>query len=325
MVDAAVVGLVGAAATIGATQLTAGAGFTGRHESSHREERMETKRNRVEFMENLKNGDVSREEEEQFLKTLDETNRRHNEYYESIEGYKDFSWLRFLTKLKKRKRVRRAKRRTQKSNESLWALNVSMQSTSKKISSICASAGSPPRSNHIRNWTDDVAYARRERLSGPPKRLSRSASLPTRLSYVRMSQSAVDVVEEPGARVRDEFWEELTRAVQLLPLREPVGRLVRKGLTPDDVFAPPAYAHPAEPKDYPHKLVDMKSTGSQPELPKSLPLRGQPPESPYETLLQCVDPQSSPSLRSSSVRIMAYVWKRVVRVSYRSRWSIPPP
>jgi hypothetical protein len=73
----AAVGLIGAAATVGAAKLAVGLGFTGRHESSHREELMETKRNMNEFMENLKSGEVTQEEEVQFLKTMDECVHYH--------------------------------------------------------------------------------------------------------------------------------------------------------------------------------------------------------------------------------------------------------
>jgi hypothetical protein len=138
-----VVGLIGAAATVGAAKLAMGSGFTGRHETSHREELMETKRNRSEFRENLKSGEVTGEEEAQFWKNMDECahdhflistklttcyaykrfSQRQNEYYESIESYKKTSWLNFLKKSNQRKNVRRAKRLTRRSNNSLRSFN----------------------------------------------------------------------------------------------------------------------------------------------------------------------------------------------------------
>jgi hypothetical protein len=66
------VGLLGAAAAVGAAQLTTGSGFTGRHERTYREETMETRRNMDEFMANLQSGDVTQHEEIEFLKTKSE-------------------------------------------------------------------------------------------------------------------------------------------------------------------------------------------------------------------------------------------------------------
>jgi hypothetical protein len=62
-------GLLGAAATVGAAQLTAASNFTGRHESSHREVIMERRRNTDEFFANLRGGDVTPDEETEFLRT----------------------------------------------------------------------------------------------------------------------------------------------------------------------------------------------------------------------------------------------------------------
>jgi hypothetical protein len=52
--------------------LTTASGFIGRHEYSHHEQLMETKRNLSDFMENLRGGDVTPDEETEFLKTTDE-------------------------------------------------------------------------------------------------------------------------------------------------------------------------------------------------------------------------------------------------------------
>ncbi|KAJ7269921.1 hypothetical protein C8J57DRAFT_323629 [Mycena rebaudengoi] len=208
----AAVGLVGAAATVGAAKLTSGSGFTGRHESSHLKELMEMTRNMSEFMENLKSSEVTQEEEVHFLKTMDEATQRQNEYHESIDDYKESSWLKFLTKFKKRMNVRKAKRSTRKSNHSLRSLNGSMHSGSD-TSSICASAGSPPGSNlavdEIRDWTYDTANARdfdsrvgRERIRARPKRLIRPTSLPVRLNTLVEFVEAVRVRRRPSL-VRD--------------------------------------------------------------------------------------------------------------------------
>jgi hypothetical protein len=66
------IGLVGAAATVGAANLTMVSGFTGRHERSHREEMLETDRNMGNFRANLQSGEVTTEEERDFLRIRDE-------------------------------------------------------------------------------------------------------------------------------------------------------------------------------------------------------------------------------------------------------------
>ncbi|KAJ7686797.1 hypothetical protein B0H17DRAFT_704100 [Mycena rosella] len=153
------VGLIGAAATVGASTLATGSGFTGRHESSHREEIMDTRRNMSDFLANLQSGDVTPDEEREFLRTREEAIQRENQYHESIENCKSASWWNSFSKIKK-KEVRAKKRLTRQSNHSLRSLNESMYSGSD-TSSICASAGSPPRSNiavdDIRDWTHGVA------------------------------------------------------------------------------------------------------------------------------------------------------------------------
>ncbi|KAJ7218378.1 armadillo-type protein [Mycena pura] len=152
-------GLVGAAATVGAAQLATGSGFTGRHESSHREERMETRRSIVDFEANRRSGDVTPDTESEFLETKDEAIERARKYHESIESYKEASWYNPLYKFKKKNDVRKWKRLTRQSNHSLRTLNESMSSGSD-TSSITATSGSPPGSNlandDIQDWTRDV-------------------------------------------------------------------------------------------------------------------------------------------------------------------------
>ncbi|KAJ7456933.1 hypothetical protein FB451DRAFT_1275287 [Mycena latifolia] len=157
------IGLVGAAATVGASTLATGSGFTGRHEVSHREEILETRRSTTDFMTSLKSGDVTPDEENEFLKIREEAITRGNEYHEIIESYKWASWLKLLSKLKMKKEVRKRKRLMRQSNHSLRSLNESIYSGSD-TSSICASSGSPPGSNlavaDIQDWADDVAVER---------------------------------------------------------------------------------------------------------------------------------------------------------------------
>ncbi|KAJ6563403.1 armadillo-type protein [Mycena vulgaris] len=152
------VGLLGAAATVGAVQLATGSGFTGRHESRHREEMMETKRNTDEFRANLQSGDVTKDEEIEFLNTKDQAIRLGSEYHDSIESYKEVSWFNFSKKFKKKKDVRRWKRSTRQANHTLRSLNESMSSGSD-TSSICASSGSPPGSNLAADEIQDWTYA----------------------------------------------------------------------------------------------------------------------------------------------------------------------
>ncbi|KAJ7763655.1 hypothetical protein DFH07DRAFT_812678 [Mycena maculata] len=152
-------GVIGAAATIGAAKLATASGFTGRHESSHREEMMETKRNMDDFRANLQSGDVTPDEEREFLRTRDKAIQLGNQYHESLEEYKDLSWFKLPDKLNKRKDVRTKKRSTREANHSLRSLNESMASGSD-TSSICASSGSPPgsglASEDIGEWTQEV-------------------------------------------------------------------------------------------------------------------------------------------------------------------------
>ncbi|KAJ7096932.1 hypothetical protein C8R44DRAFT_889525 [Mycena epipterygia] len=114
-------GFVGAAATVGAAALSTDSGFTRRHESSHREEMMETRRSMDDFKTNLQCGDVTQKETTEFLTA--KVIQRQNEYRESIESYKQVPWFGVLGKLKKRKDVRTAKRLTRKYNYRLRNLN----------------------------------------------------------------------------------------------------------------------------------------------------------------------------------------------------------
>lgn len=58
------------------------------------------------------------------------------------------------------------------------------------------------------------------------------------------------------------------------------------------VYAPPDLAYPDELKDYPPEDVgyrdefgsELKYDPARPELPDSLPLRGQPPVKPYRSV-----------------------------------------
>ncbi|KAJ7745397.1 hypothetical protein B0H14DRAFT_459594 [Mycena olivaceomarginata] len=117
------VGLVGAAATVGAAGLTTGSGFTGRHESSYRQELMETRRNTDDFLTKPPERGSYAGWGNGLSSARDEAIKREDEYHESIQSYKNTSWFNLPTKLRKRKEVRTKKRLTQQSNHSLKSLN----------------------------------------------------------------------------------------------------------------------------------------------------------------------------------------------------------
>ncbi|KAJ7131458.1 hypothetical protein C8R44DRAFT_731680 [Mycena epipterygia] len=156
------VGLVGVAATVGGAALMTGSGFTGRHENSYHKEMLDTQRNMDEFMKNRQRGEVTPDEEIEFLKAREEAIRRQDEYHESIESYKDASWSNPLDKWKKKKAVRRAKRAIRQSNHCLRKLNQEMY-TGSGTPSYNATTGSPPGSNFadddLRDWISQVHEA----------------------------------------------------------------------------------------------------------------------------------------------------------------------
>ncbi|KAJ7910726.1 armadillo-type protein [Mycena leptocephala] len=91
------------------------------------------------FFANLRGGDVTPDEETEFLRiraecvppvtnaktdpACDRAIQRENEYHESIESYKTVSWFNIPQKPKKRKDVRRGKRLTRETNHTLRNLN----------------------------------------------------------------------------------------------------------------------------------------------------------------------------------------------------------
>ncbi|KAJ7767616.1 hypothetical protein B0H16DRAFT_1453244 [Mycena metata] len=102
------VGFISAAATVAAAQLTMGAGFTGRHERTHREETMGTKRNTKEFLVILSGRDAAQAEE--FIEP-------------GIQRYKAVSLFNLPRKVKEKVGVRKAKRAIQETNHPLRNLN----------------------------------------------------------------------------------------------------------------------------------------------------------------------------------------------------------
>ncbi|KAJ7644919.1 hypothetical protein FB45DRAFT_898958 [Roridomyces roridus] len=154
-------GLVGAAATVGAAAVTAGSGFSARHESVHRQEIVDTERTTEAFRENIGQGgeEITMSEERQFWSTRDKLIQGQDEYLASIERYKEVSWLNPFQKLKRKHEVRRWKRQVRQLNNSLRRINESAVSGSE-TSSMTASSGSPPGSNlardRISDWANDI-------------------------------------------------------------------------------------------------------------------------------------------------------------------------
>ncbi|KAJ7903169.1 kinase-like domain-containing protein [Mycena leptocephala] len=163
-------GLVGAAVTVGAAQRTTGSSFTARHESSLREEMMETTRSMNYFMEQLRSGNVTEDEERELFQTRFEAIQRENGYHESIESYKRASWFNLPNKLKKRENVRREKHLTRQFNHRLRTLRESMDLG--VAVSIRASLGSLPGHNlavdGILDWTGTVYHAHAARHDRAP-------------------------------------------------------------------------------------------------------------------------------------------------------------
>ncbi|KAJ7763651.1 hypothetical protein DFH07DRAFT_396859 [Mycena maculata] len=180
-------GVLGAAATVGAAQLTGAFGFTGRHENSYREETLETRRIMNDFLANLKSGDVTPDEEREFMGIRGEVIDAENQYHKIIEDFKGTPWVHLGNKLSKRKDVRTKKRLARQANHSLRSLNESITSGSE-TSSICASSGSPPGSSLASEDIGELAQEVDESISsGSP--ISSSGPLPA-------SSPAVAAVDE---------------------------------------------------------------------------------------------------------------------------------
>jgi hypothetical protein len=152
--DEVTAGLLGAAVTVGAAQVTPAPNFTGHYGNSHREVMMEGRRNADELFADLPGAEVTPEEEPEIFRTraecvprvknaktdpaCDRAIQRENEYHESIESYKTVSWFNIPQKFKRRKDVRRGKRLTRETNQTLRNLNeVRCFSRAKPIPDEC--------------------------------------------------------------------------------------------------------------------------------------------------------------------------------------------
>ncbi|KAJ7253275.1 hypothetical protein C8J57DRAFT_1237611 [Mycena rebaudengoi] len=153
----------GAGTTLATARASASAGFTGRHESAHRSELAELDRSLHRYRSASQSGsEMSFQEEDSFRKKLNASQQSLNEYYRSLNDYKDESWFRLPSKIKKRNAVRKMKRAARDANQGLreCADNLSDSEPDSDASSISAESGSPPGSalerERIGNWIRDL-------------------------------------------------------------------------------------------------------------------------------------------------------------------------
>ncbi|KAJ7278906.1 STE like transcription factor-domain-containing protein [Mycena rebaudengoi] len=119
-----VAAFAGATTTLAAAaaRVATSAGFTGRHESSYRAELAEVERNvhRYRSASQSSGSDIFFHDES-FRSKRNASQESLNEYYESLNSYKDESWFRLPTKVKKRRAVRKLKRAARDANHELRA------------------------------------------------------------------------------------------------------------------------------------------------------------------------------------------------------------
>ncbi|KAJ7253215.1 hypothetical protein C8J57DRAFT_1722578 [Mycena rebaudengoi] len=138
-----VAGFAGAGTTLAAARAATSAGFTGRHESTHRSELAEL-------------------DQDNFRENLNASQQSLNEYYRSPNAYKDEYWFRLPSKIKKRNVVRKMKRAARDANQGLRECvdNLSDCGPNSDASSIFAESGSPPGSalerERIGDWIQDL-------------------------------------------------------------------------------------------------------------------------------------------------------------------------
>ncbi|KAJ7253185.1 hypothetical protein C8J57DRAFT_630424 [Mycena rebaudengoi] len=158
-----VAGFAGASTTLAAARASASAGFTGRHESAHRSELAEPDPSLHRHRSASQSGsEMSFQEEDNFRKKLNASQESLNEYYRSLNAYKNESWFRLPSKIKKRKAVRKMKRAARDVNQGLRECvdNLSDSEPDLDASSISAESGSPPGSalerERIGIWIRDL-------------------------------------------------------------------------------------------------------------------------------------------------------------------------
>ncbi|KAJ7239699.1 kinase-like domain-containing protein [Mycena rebaudengoi] len=161
-----VAGFAGATTTLAAARAATSAGFTGRHESSHRTELAEVDRNVHRYRSAFESSgsEIYFRDEDDFRRKLNASQERLDEYYETLNRYKDESWFNLPAKIKKRREVRKQKRAARDANHDL---RVSVDKISRassehrsNISSVYAESGSPPGSRmereRIESWIDST-------------------------------------------------------------------------------------------------------------------------------------------------------------------------
>ncbi|KAF7347431.1 TEA domain-containing protein [Mycena venus] len=156
-------GFAGAASSIAAVRAATSAGFTGRHESTHRSELAEMDRNVHRYRSASQNGsEISFHQEDGFRKKLNASQESLSEYYRSLEDYKSESWFHLPSKIRKRRAVRRVKRAARDANQDLRECVDDISSeVGSDVSSLYAESGSPPGSalerERIDDWRDGVS------------------------------------------------------------------------------------------------------------------------------------------------------------------------
>ncbi|KAF9018644.1 hypothetical protein BDZ89DRAFT_1073659 [Hymenopellis radicata] len=142
------VGLVGAGAAISAAKYATSSGFAGRHESAHRAELADLERSASRFSSASDNDETAEDVAEAFRTKWEHARQKNKEYYQSLNDYKDTSWVNPIAKARRRKAVRSSKRAARDANHSLrdYVDDVSSHSSHSDTSSVYAASGSPPGS-----------------------------------------------------------------------------------------------------------------------------------------------------------------------------------
>ncbi|KAJ7245828.1 hypothetical protein C8J57DRAFT_1725139 [Mycena rebaudengoi] len=120
--------------------------FTGRHESSHRSELADMDRNVLRYRgasQNVSEISISSEEANIFHGKLNASQHSLDQYYKSLNEYKDESWFRLPSKMKKHSAVRKMKGVARDANQNLRQCVDSLSSDSD-VSSLHTESGSPP-------------------------------------------------------------------------------------------------------------------------------------------------------------------------------------
>ncbi|KAJ7246046.1 hypothetical protein C8J57DRAFT_1725029 [Mycena rebaudengoi] len=160
-------GLAGAGTTFAAAKIATSAGFTGRHESSHRAELAEVDRNfhRYRSASQGSGSEMSLHDEDAFRRKLNSSQESLNEYYDSLNKYKDES---------RESRLARA---------CVDDISRAPSGHGSEISSMYAESGSPPGSGLERERIEDwIAQSGDSLVESEPEAVGMGA--PVRASAV---------------------------------------------------------------------------------------------------------------------------------------------